>query len=183
MQRRLRLTTPFVTHAQVDAMTCADRMAELDKGVVQQLGAPEALHDAPANAFLAGFVSTMNLLPARLLRRNGDTMHGSAEGLGNVQLPAPSAATAASYKALLLRVHPHALRVDAADAPPTGRSAQCGWLQGAVEASEFLGAVTRDRSHVGLHPLAVDHPHRAVAACTRRAVARNGAWNWRNCGC
>jgi iron(III) transport system ATP-binding protein len=69
MQRRLGLTTIFVTHDQEEAMTTADRMAVLDQGVVQQVGAPAmALYDYPVNAFVAGFVGTMNLLPARVQR-------------------------------------------------------------------------------------------------------------------
>jgi iron(III) transport system ATP-binding protein len=55
MQRRLGLTTVFVTHDQEEAMTTADRMAVLDKGVVQQIGAPATLYDYPVNTFVAGF--------------------------------------------------------------------------------------------------------------------------------
>ena len=51
MQRRLGLTTIFVTHDQEEAMTTADRMAVLDQGVLQQVGSPAALYDDPVNAF------------------------------------------------------------------------------------------------------------------------------------
>lgn len=63
LQRRLGLTTLFVTHDQEEAMTTADRMAVLDQGVVQQVGTPQQLYDQPANAFVAHFVGTMNALP------------------------------------------------------------------------------------------------------------------------
>jgi iron(III) transport system ATP-binding protein len=66
MQRRLGITTIFVTHDQEEAMTTADRMAVLDQGVVQQVGTPATLYDEPVNAFVAHFVGTMNLLPARV---------------------------------------------------------------------------------------------------------------------
>ena len=63
MQRRLGVTTIFVTHDQEEAMTTADRMAVLEHGVVQQVGTPMELYDEPANAFVAGFVGTTNLVP------------------------------------------------------------------------------------------------------------------------
>jgi iron(III) transport system ATP-binding protein len=62
LQRTLGLTTIFVTHDQEEAMTTADRMAVLDKGVVQQVGTAAALYDYPANRFVAGFVGTANLV-------------------------------------------------------------------------------------------------------------------------
>ncbi len=62
LQRRLGITTIFVTHDQEEAMTTADRMAVLDHGVVQQIGAPSTLFDYPVNRFVANFVGTMNVL-------------------------------------------------------------------------------------------------------------------------
>ncbi len=63
LQRRLGLTTIFVTHDQDEAMGTADRMAVLDQGRLQQVGTPVELYDAPASLFVAGFVGTMNQLP------------------------------------------------------------------------------------------------------------------------
>ncbi|MFM8769114.1 MAG: ABC transporter ATP-binding protein, partial [Rubrivivax sp.] len=85
MQRRLGLTTIFVTHDQEEAMTTADRMAVLDQGVLQQVGTPMALYDEPANAFVAGFVGTMNLLPVTVLAvtEAGATVALAAEGAGH----------------------------------------------------------------------------------------------------
>lgn len=62
LQRKLGLTTIFVTHDQEEANTTADRMAVLDKGVIQQIGTPQALYDHPANSFVAGFLGTANIL-------------------------------------------------------------------------------------------------------------------------
>ena len=55
LQRRLGITTIFVTHDQEEAMTTADRMAVLDQGVVQQVGTPTEIYDFPVNGFVAGF--------------------------------------------------------------------------------------------------------------------------------
>ncbi|NYT59308.1 ABC transporter ATP-binding protein [Alcaligenaceae bacterium] len=62
LQRKLGLTTIFVTHDQEEANTTSDRMAVLDKGVIQQIGTPQELYDHPANAFVAGFLGTANIL-------------------------------------------------------------------------------------------------------------------------
>ena len=58
LQRRLGITTIFVTHDQEEAMTIADRIAVLDQGVIQQVGTPRELYDTPANRFVAEFVGS-----------------------------------------------------------------------------------------------------------------------------
>jgi iron(III) transport system ATP-binding protein len=156
MQRRLGLTTIFVTHDQEEAMTTADRMAVLDKGVVQQVGTPAALYDDPVNAFVAGFVGTTNLLPARLRGRGAGQVTLDVEGLGELQLPLAGDAPAGDR--LLASLRPHSLRIAVADAP---LDAHCVWLPGTVEAGEFVGEFTRYRVRVGSRSLAVDQAHRA----------------------
>ena len=68
LQRRLKTTTVYVTHDQVEAMTMGDRVVVLKDGVLQQFGTPRELYRHPANVFVAGFIGSpsMNLLPARL---------------------------------------------------------------------------------------------------------------------
>ncbi len=64
LQRRLGVTTLYVTHDQVEAMTMGDRVAVMKDGVLMQVDAPRNLYDSPANAFVAGFIGSpaMNLL-------------------------------------------------------------------------------------------------------------------------
>jgi multiple sugar transport system ATP-binding protein len=64
LHARLRTTVVHVTHDPVEALTLADRILVLDRGVVQQFGTPSELYAAPANPFVATFVAPMNLLPA-----------------------------------------------------------------------------------------------------------------------
>jgi multiple sugar transport system ATP-binding protein len=68
LQRRLGVTTVYVTHDQVEAMTMGDRVAVMREGVLQQCDTPRALYDSPANAFVAGFIGSpaMNLLEGRI---------------------------------------------------------------------------------------------------------------------
>ena len=66
LHQRIRRTTIYVTHDQVEAMTMGDRIAVMSDGVLQQLDTPENLHERPANLFVAGFIGTptMNFVPA-----------------------------------------------------------------------------------------------------------------------
>ncbi len=66
LQQQLGTTTIYVTHDQVEAMTMGDRVAVMNKGVLQQVDAPQRLYDRPENLFVAGFIGTppMNLLEA-----------------------------------------------------------------------------------------------------------------------
>ncbi|WP_435770915.1 ABC transporter ATP-binding protein [Nocardioides sp. SYSU DS0651] len=68
LQRELGVTTVYVTHDQVEAMTMGDRVAVMHEGRIQQVDAPLALYDRPANLFVAGFIGSpqMNLVAARV---------------------------------------------------------------------------------------------------------------------
>jgi multiple sugar transport system ATP-binding protein len=70
IQRRLKVTSLYVTHDQVEAMTMADRVAVMRRGILQQTDAPQRVYESPANLFVASFVGSppMNLLEARLER-------------------------------------------------------------------------------------------------------------------
>jgi putative spermidine/putrescine transport system ATP-binding protein len=67
IQRRLGLTTVFVTHDQEEALTLADRMVVMNRGAIEQVGTPGEIYDRPGTLFAAGFIGTMNLMPARLV--------------------------------------------------------------------------------------------------------------------
>src|ERR671917_1977302 len=64
LHHELRITTIYVTHDQMEAMTLATRIAVMNKGVIQQLAAPEVIYNDPANMFVAGFIGSprMNLI-------------------------------------------------------------------------------------------------------------------------
>jgi multiple sugar transport system ATP-binding protein len=73
IQRAVGVTTLYVTHDQVEAMTLGDYVAVMRDGVLQQVGRPSELYDQPANLFVAGFIGTppMNLVEATLTRDDG----------------------------------------------------------------------------------------------------------------
>ncbi len=74
LQSSLGVTTLYVTHDQVEAMTMADRVALMNDGVIAQVGPPQEVYDRPATTFVAGFMGSppMNLLPGRLEHVDGE---------------------------------------------------------------------------------------------------------------
>src|SRR5207245_5148821 len=68
IHRRVGATTVYVTHDQTEAMTLGDRLAVMNRGVIEQLGTPAELYERPRNLFVAGFIGApaMNFLPGRI---------------------------------------------------------------------------------------------------------------------
>ncbi len=83
LHQRLKTTTVYVTHDQIEAMTMADRIVVMHDGVVEQIGAPLELYDRPDNLFVAQFIGSpaMNIVSGTLRRGNGSTYVESAGGL------------------------------------------------------------------------------------------------------
>ncbi len=73
LHRRLGITTVYVTHDQVEAMTMGDRITVMSNGVIQQVGAPLELYNHPANLFVAGFIGSpaMNFVPVTIVSEGG----------------------------------------------------------------------------------------------------------------
>jgi multiple sugar transport system ATP-binding protein len=83
LHQRLRTTTVYVTHDQVEAMTLADRIVVMRDGVVEQVGAPLEVYDQPRNVFVAGFIGSpaMNFLRGALVDGDKETVFRSDSGL------------------------------------------------------------------------------------------------------
>ncbi len=89
LHQRLKTTSVYVTHDQIEAMTMADKIVVMRDGIVEQTGAPLEVYDHPANQFVAGFIGSpaMNFLPG-VLRRSGNDAR--VEFTGGISLPAPA---------------------------------------------------------------------------------------------
>ncbi|WP_375481110.1 ABC transporter ATP-binding protein [uncultured Jatrophihabitans sp.] len=98
LQRRLGITTVYVTHDQTEAMTLGDRVAVLRRGVLQQVASPRELYEQPVNLFVAGFIGSppMNFLPA--------TVGDNVLEMPFVNLPLPEAVGKAKNKGDLVIV-------------------------------------------------------------------------------
>jgi sn-glycerol 3-phosphate transport system ATP-binding protein len=121
LHAELGVTSLFVTHDQVEAMTLAQRMIVMNAGRIEQIGTPEEVYGTPASIFVAGFIGSppMNLLPG--------TADGSRFTVGGQTLPLPRSAPRAG--ALLLGVRPEHAQIDPAGPWPMR-----------VEMLEMLGA-------------------------------------------
>lgn len=117
-------TTVFVTHDQEEALELADRVAILHKGKLEQVGAPDAVYDQPASAFVCGFLGETNRIPVEL--KNGHAM------FENVPIYAPRDSNASGKGDLYVR--PHQLKFSDTGASP---------LTGVVEAVRRAGAIRR----------------------------------------
>src|SRR5215218_3214798 len=111
LQRRLGITTVYVTHDQVEAMTMGDRVAVMKDGVLQQVDTPLALYDRHANLLVAGFIGSpgMNLMV-------GKTAGDGVAVVDGIEIPIDRTAAAASSGSLTLGIRPESWRVADADA-------------------------------------------------------------------
>ncbi len=131
LQRRLGITTIYVTHDQTEAMTLGDRVAVLKKGVLQQCASPRELYEEPVNLFVAGFIGSppMNFLPAKV---KGDQLE-----LPMTTVPIPEAAKAAlaGKEVVIVGLRPeHVKDADVTD-PPAGAMV----FDAVVDVTEWLG--------------------------------------------
>jgi spermidine/putrescine ABC transporter ATP-binding subunit len=106
LQREVGITTIYVTHDQEEALTMSDRIAVMHRGRVEQIASPRALYEAPATAFVAGFIGNINLLSGRAAGAN-------VVDCGGAKLAATGEAPAGAAVALALR--PERIRLE-----PTG---------------------------------------------------------------
>jgi multiple sugar transport system ATP-binding protein len=131
LQKKLGITTVYVTHDQTEAMTLGDRVAVLKRGVLQQLATPRQLYTNPANLFVAGFIGSppMNFLPA--------TVEGTSVQLpfGTVQIPADKAEKAAGKGLLIAGIRPEAFE----DASVADQSGGGSTFHATVDVVEWLG--------------------------------------------
>ena len=141
LQRRLGLTTVFVTHDQAEAMSLGDRIAILAAGRLQQVGRPAELYDAPANPFVARFLGESNLLAGVVEAVDGAGARIRTAG-GSVVIAAGPDARPGERVHVLLR--PEALGLDG-DPPGPGPAAR---LDGTLEEVVYLGPVWRYRVRV-----------------------------------
>jgi iron(III) transport system ATP-binding protein len=154
LQRKLALTTIFVTHDQEEANTTADRIAVMEAGVIQQVGTPAELYDNPANRFVANFLGTANVLNGWLSSENGQTVFRSPDGI-TVPLH-PSQVDAIKDKSA--REHSVMFRPQSVTIHLAGEHGVA--IKGVVQHREFLGSMIRYSVSVGDNVILVDDSHK-----------------------
>ena len=181
LHQRLKTTSIYVTHDQIEAMTMADRIVVMRDGIVEQTGTPLDLYDTPVNIFVAGFIGSpaMNLVPG-VARVNGAAP--VVEFDGGVRLPLPSSARASDGQPVLYGMRPEhcvlspggGLPAEVVVVEPTGADTQLFCRFNGQE----LTSLVRDRvtckagDHVALAP-DVDRAHLFDAKSGVRLVAES----------
>jgi putative spermidine/putrescine transport system ATP-binding protein/spermidine/putrescine transport system ATP-binding protein len=160
IQRKLGLTTIFVTHDQSEALSLSDRIAVMSEGRIRQCGTPEAVYRRPSDRFVASFVGDVNILNARLDRALGPTAT-VALGAARIAVPAGTLAGLAPGAPVDLFVRPERLTIAGAGDPTA--------TEGIVAAHIYQGG------HVDLH---VDVPEAANGRLTLRLGGRDAIARW-----
>ena len=103
LHQRLKTTTVYVTHDQIEAMTMADRIVVMQGGRIEQVGAPLELYDRPANTFVAAFIGSpsMNLIDGRIV--------GGRVEVAGASLPLPAGVTAEEGREVIYGIRPEHL--------------------------------------------------------------------------
>ncbi|WP_271408746.1 ABC transporter ATP-binding protein [Pseudomonas sp. Q1-7] len=119
MHQRLRTTTVYVTHDQIEAMTLGDKVAVMKDGIIQQFGTPREIYNDPANLFVAGFMGSppMNFIPLRLQRQGGRLVGLLDSAVGHAELPLGEAEGGLEGRDLILGIRPEQIPVGAGQAP------------------------------------------------------------------
>ncbi|AEF22037.1 MULTISPECIES: ABC transporter ATP-binding protein [Pseudomonas] len=113
MHQRLKTTTVYVTHDQIEAMTLGDKVAVMKEGVIQQFGTPQQIYNDPANQFVASFIGSppMNFIPVQLQRRDGQAWAVLTSSAGRCELPMGELPEGAEQREMLLGVRPEQVQL------------------------------------------------------------------------
>jgi multiple sugar transport system ATP-binding protein len=132
LHQRLKVTTVYVTHDQIEAMTMADKIVVMNHGRIEQAGAPLDLYDRPANLFVAGFIGSpaMNMLAGHI--KDGSFVDG-----GGTHWPLPPAHAGREGAEVVYGIRPEHLRLD-----PNG-------IQARIQVVEPTGSETQVTLRIG----------------------------------
>jgi multiple sugar transport system ATP-binding protein len=138
LHQRLKTTTVYVTHDQIEAMTMADRIVVMRDGVVEQMGAPLDLYDRPATLFVAGFIGSpsMNLLKGKVVAKGKPVFVTD----GGVDLPLKSAPPNSDGRPCIYGIRPEDLAIGSD-------------FKAEVSVVEPTGSETQVFAKVGGHPI------------------------------
>ncbi len=154
LQRKLGLTTIFVTHDQEEANTTSDRIAVLNQGIIQQVDSPVELYDHPVNRFVASFLGSANLIDGTVEESDGKHYLRAEDGTV-IALDGEGIETGpnrtASFRPQSISIVAHGV-ADGRDAPG---------LEGTVRHREFLGSLIHYAVAIGQHTVLVEATHQA----------------------
>jgi multiple sugar transport system ATP-binding protein len=117
MHQRLKTTTVYVTHDQIEAMTLGDKVAVMKDGIIQQFGTPQQIYTDPANQFVASFIGSppMNFIPVRLTQQQGRLLAVLDSGQARCELPLGVADGEHEGRDLILGIRPEQIALGAGE--------------------------------------------------------------------
>ncbi|WP_447742595.1 ABC transporter ATP-binding protein [Pseudomonas laurentiana] len=117
MHQRLKTTTVYVTHDQIEAMTLGDKVAVMKDGIIQQFGTPQQIYNDPANQFVASFIGSppMNFIPVRLAQQDGRLLALLDSGQARCELPLGLAADQLDGREVILGIRPEQIALGAGE--------------------------------------------------------------------
>ena len=156
IQRQLSVTTVYVTHDQVEAMTMGDRVAVLRRGLLQQFDAPQRLYEQPGNLFVASFIGSpaMNVVEAAV-EKDGDGV-ACRIGPAVLQLPRETLSDRPALDAYTGRTIALGMRPESLEEPGRRNGDERGRLRGIVRAVEALGPEQLAHVEIEARPVLVE---------------------------
>jgi putative spermidine/putrescine transport system ATP-binding protein len=130
--RRLGITTIYVTHDQIEAMAIADRIAVMNKGLIEQIDFPQKIYTSPKTDFIAQFIGRINHLQGVILNENGECFIG----IGNTKIPIKNQDYENSRTSVFIRPEDITIASDGENSP--------GIIEANVLQSVFMG----DHCHI-----------------------------------
>ncbi len=161
LQRRLKVTTIYVTHDQVEAMVMADRVAVMNNGRIMQIGTTEEIYNKPANLFVAGFIGSprMNFFEASVSDTILDT------GYFKMKLPEEMKQVLEGYETVIVGIRPEDIHPVERGIPPGVKPIE---LEGRVDFIEPLGSDTIIHLKIGEILLLVKVPGSYIVEMGRK---------------
>jgi spermidine/putrescine transport system ATP-binding protein len=138
IQREVGITFVYVTHDQEEALTMSDRIAVMNRGVIEQVADPESVYERPATTFVAGFIGVSNLMPGEVVSANGAATELRLDAGPTVRTGDSGGAQVGERCHAVVR--PEKLGLERTSTPgPGGRAS----VEGQVESSLYLGTATQ----------------------------------------
>ena len=137
IQRDVGITFVYVTHDQEEALTMSDRIAVMNRGVVEQVDVPELVYERPGTTFVAGFIGVSNLMPGDVVSANGAGTELKLDAGITVRMESAGATVGERAHAV---VRPEKLELHSLDAGPPGDRPS---VEGIIESSLYLGTATQ----------------------------------------
>jgi len=164
LQRRVGITTIYVTHDQEEALSMADQVVVMDSGIVRQIGTPEEIYRSPTTAFVAEFLGVTNVLAGRVAADGRGVVVGGVTVPGGVEGVLPGGEVTAVFKADAVYL------LEDGQAPPVPDAIL---FQGDLVEVFFVGSTYRHYIAVGGEMLLVDCPRRVGQPRVTIAVPKN----------